>query len=91
MPLPFATKLKIQPWHFPFFEAATPRPVAVMATHTWKEIEEAAIARALAEAAGDKRAAAEMLGIGKTTLYRKLQMYKAGWRAGSLRRSGTVS
>jgi two-component system response regulator HydG len=32
---------------------------------------------AVAEAKGDKLLAAKMLGIGKTTLYRKLQQYEA--------------
>lgn len=40
-----------------------------------KIIERKAIANAVAKARGDKRAAATMLGIGRTTLYRKLQKY----------------
>jgi two-component system response regulator HydG len=32
--------------------------------------------QALAEAEGDKQLAARLLGIGKTTLYRKLKEYK---------------
>ena len=39
------------------------------------ELERRAILRALREAGGDKLAAARMLGIGKTTLYRKLKQY----------------
>ena len=39
------------------------------------ELERRAILRALREAAGDKLAAARLLGIGKTTLYRKLKQY----------------
>ncbi|MGB0036770.1 MAG: sigma-54 dependent transcriptional regulator [Candidatus Acidiferrales bacterium] len=42
-----------------------------------EELERRAILRALREAAGDKLAAARMLGIGKTTLYRKLKQYEA--------------
>jgi DNA-binding NtrC family response regulator len=42
-----------------------------------EELERRAILRALREAAGDKLAAARMLGIGKTTLYRKLKQYDA--------------
>jgi DNA-binding NtrC family response regulator len=40
-------------------------------------MERRAIFRALQEASGDKVAAARMLGIGKTTLYRKLKYYEA--------------
>jgi DNA-binding NtrC family response regulator len=39
------------------------------------ELERRAILRALREAGGDKLAAARLLGIGKTTLYRKLKLY----------------
>jgi DNA-binding NtrC family response regulator len=41
------------------------------------ELERRAILRALREASGDKLAAARLLGIGKTTLYRKLKQYEA--------------
>jgi two-component system response regulator HydG len=40
------------------------------------ELERRAIFRALRETAGDKLAAARLLGIGKTTLYRKLKQYE---------------
>ena len=40
------------------------------------ELERRAILRTLRETGGDKLAAARMLGIGKTTLYRKLKQYK---------------
>jgi two-component system response regulator HydG len=40
-----------------------------------EELERRAIMRALQEASGDKVTAARMLGIGKTTLYRKLKQY----------------
>src|SRR5260370_13031122 len=39
------------------------------------EIERRAILQALRETAGDRLAAARILGIGKTTLYRKLKEY----------------
>ena len=39
------------------------------------EVERHAILNAVAEAKGDKLLAARMLGIGKTTLYRKLRQY----------------
>jgi two-component system response regulator HydG len=41
------------------------------------ELERRAIFRAIAEAGGDKLMAARMLGIGKTTLYRKLKEYNS--------------
>ena len=41
-------------------------------------LERRAIFRALQETSGDKLAAARILGIGKTTLYRKLKQYEAG-------------
>ncbi len=41
------------------------------------ELERRAIFRALRETGGDKLAAARLLGIGKTTLYRKLKQYNA--------------
>ncbi len=40
-----------------------------------EQLERRAILRALREAGGDKLAAARLLGIGKTTLYRKLKQY----------------
>jgi DNA-binding NtrC family response regulator len=46
-----------------------------------EELERRAILRALREAAGDKLAAARLLGIGKTTLYRKLKQYEAQARS----------
>jgi two-component system response regulator HydG len=39
-------------------------------------LERRAIFRALRETSGDKLAAARILGIGKTTLYRKLKQYE---------------
>ncbi|MBI4463735.1 MAG: sigma-54-dependent Fis family transcriptional regulator, partial [Acidobacteria bacterium] len=41
-----------------------------------EEMERQAILRALASTGGDKLMAARMLGIGKTTLYRKLRQYQ---------------
>jgi DNA-binding NtrC family response regulator len=41
-----------------------------------EELERRAILRALRETGGDKMAAARLLGIGKTTLYRKLKQYE---------------
>ena len=42
-----------------------------------EEMERRAILRALQESSGDKLVAARLLGIGKTTLYRKLKQYQA--------------
>jgi two-component system response regulator HydG len=46
-----------------------------------EELERRAILRALRESGGDKLAAARLLGIGKTTLYRKLKQYESGTHA----------
>jgi DNA-binding NtrC family response regulator len=43
---------------------------------TMEEIERAAINQVLALTAGDKAKAARILGIGRKTLYRKLESYK---------------
>ncbi len=48
------------------------------------ELERRAIFRALRETGGDKIAAARLLGIGKTTLYRKLKEYGSGQMGGNL-------
>jgi DNA-binding NtrC family response regulator len=45
------------------------------------DVERAAIEAALAETRGNRRKAAEMLGIGERTLYRKLKDYEAGGTA----------
>ena len=46
-----------------------------------EELERRAIMRALQESSGDKLAAARLLGIGKTTLYRKLKQYESRSRS----------
>jgi two-component system response regulator HydG len=51
-------------------------PVASEELLPLEELERRAILRALRETGGDKLAAARMLGIGKTTLYRKLKLYE---------------
>ena len=48
------------------------------------QIERSAILSALAKTKGDRAAAAHFLGIGRTTLYRKLRVYGIGATAGSL-------
>ncbi|MGD8277772.1 MAG: sigma-54 dependent transcriptional regulator [Gemmatimonadota bacterium] len=56
--------------------APTDAPVSDPATRTLDQIERAAIERALAEVGGNRRAAAERLGIGLRTLYEKLKRYR---------------
>ena len=48
-----------------------------------EELERRAILRALREVSGDKLAAARLLGIGKTTLYRKLKQYDSAGQSRS--------
>jgi DNA-binding NtrC family response regulator len=57
--------------------ARVPRPVTltIQPGMTMAEIEKAAITAALAETKGNRRKAAEMLGIGERTMYRKLRDY----------------
>jgi len=45
-------------------------------TESWRDLQLRAIKEAVMAAGGDKVAAARMLGIGKTTLYRKMQEYR---------------
>jgi DNA-binding NtrC family response regulator len=52
-----------------------PNVVTIMPGTTMAEIERAAIEAALRETRGNRRKAAEMLGIGERTLYRKLKDY----------------
>jgi DNA-binding NtrC family response regulator len=52
-----------------------------------EELERRAIGRALRETSGDKLAAARLLGIGKTTLYRKLKQYNSDAKSHSAAKS----
>ncbi|HEX7940779.1 MAG TPA: helix-turn-helix domain-containing protein, partial [Gemmatimonadaceae bacterium] len=52
-----------------------PNVVAIRPGMTMAEIERAAIETALRETRGNRRKAADMLGIGERTLYRKLKEY----------------
>jgi DNA-binding NtrC family response regulator len=54
---------------------AVPATVVITPGMTMSEIEQAAIMAALAETKGNRRKAAEMLGIGERTMYRKLRDY----------------
>src|SRR5579864_1109251 len=58
--------------HFPNSERGPERDELL----PMEELERRAILRTLRETGGDKLAAARMLGIGKTTLYRKLKQYQ---------------
>lgn len=58
--------------HYPEVEAAVLKDEIL----PLEELERRAILRTLAETSGDKVKASKMLGIGKTTLYRKLKQYK---------------
>ena len=60
------------------FQVAMASPLADIAGGTMEEIERGAIERALAETGGNRRRAAERLGIGERTLYDKLKRYGIG-------------
>ena len=66
--LPEAIRAHAAPGHVSHFELSLPM--------TMEEIERAAITQVLALTAGDKAKAARILGIGRKTLYRKLESYK---------------
>jgi DNA-binding NtrC family response regulator len=51
-------------------------PVIYRAGMTMADVERAAIEAALRETRGNRRKAAEVLGIGERTLYRKLKEYQ---------------
>ena len=56
-------------------KSVAPPPVVINPGMTMAEIEKAAITSALAATKGNRRKAAEMLGIGERTMYRKLRDY----------------
>ncbi|HLE56907.1 MAG TPA: sigma-54 dependent transcriptional regulator [Rhodothermia bacterium] len=56
-------------------QPAGPRTITIAPGMTMSDIERAAIQAALAETKGNRRKAAEMLGIGERTMYRKLRDY----------------
>jgi DNA-binding NtrC family response regulator len=61
-------------------EASSRSPARAVASEThvapWSEQERLAIEHAIRAAAGDRRKAAQLLGIGRTTLYRKLKRFQ---------------
>ena len=60
----------------PHDQAPPPNVVTIAAGATMADIERSAIEMALRETQGNRRRAAEMLGIGERTLYRKIREYK---------------
>ena len=62
----------------PLSEAPPPNVVTIAPGTTMAAVERAVIEAALRETAGNRRRAAELLGIGERTLYRKLNEYQAG-------------
>ena len=60
----------------PRHEAPAPNAVTITAGATMADIERSAIELALRETRGNRRRAAEMLGIGERTMYRKIKEYK---------------
>lgn len=60
----------------PLGEAPPPNVVTIAPGTTMAEVERAVIEAALRETAGNRRRAAELLGIGERTLYRKLNEYQ---------------
>ena len=56
-------------------QSVGPRTITIAPGMTMADIERAAIQAALAETKGNRRKAAEMLGIGERTMYRKLRDY----------------
>ena len=55
---------------------AAPEPYFQMPLFSLTEMEKDAIVRALEYTKGDRSMAAQLLGIGRTTLYRKLKEYR---------------
>ena len=62
----------------PLGEAPPPNVVTIAPGTTMADVERAVIEAALRETAGNRRRAAELLGIGERTLYRKLNEYQQG-------------
>jgi len=56
--------------------AAAPQPSVPHGVVPLQELERRAIEHALQQTRGDRTTAAQLLGIGRTTLYRKLKEYR---------------
>jgi DNA-binding NtrC family response regulator len=65
-------------------QAPPPNVVTVAPGTTMAAVERAVIEAALRETGGNRRRAAELLGIGERTLYRKLNEYQAGVESATL-------
>jgi DNA-binding NtrC family response regulator len=66
------------PLTHPIFPDAAEEPVLYRPGMTMAEVEKAAIEAALSEHKGNRRLAADALGIGERTLYRKIKEYHLG-------------
>jgi two-component system response regulator FlrC len=60
------------------FQVSTRAPAGAAGGGTMEDIERDAIRRALEETGGNRRRAAERLGMGERTLYEKLKRYGIG-------------
>jgi DNA-binding NtrC family response regulator len=60
----------------PRHQAPPPNMVTIAPGTRMEDVERAVIEAALKETRGNRRRAAEMLGIGERTLYRKIKEYK---------------
>ena len=67
----------IEPQHFDLHGESIGQPKRACEVHTMKELKDRAVVCTLRQAGGDMAATARLLGIGKTTLYRKLKMKSA--------------
>jgi len=67
-----------QPLTHPIFPETANEPVLYRPGMTMAEVEKAAIEAALSEHKGNRRLAADALGIGERTLYRKIKEYDLG-------------
>jgi len=67
-----------QPLTHPIFPESAEEPVLYRPGMTMAEVEKAAIEAALSEHKGNRRLAADALGIGERTLYRKIKEYHLG-------------
>jgi two-component system response regulator HydG len=67
----------VEPQHFDLHGESIGQPKRACELRSMKELKNSAVVCALRETGGDKAEAARLLGIGKTTLYRKLKVKSA--------------